>query len=103
MEPLPPLAPLPDAARPDLSGHAGAPGSVSGAPQQQAGGFTESFPGQLREGVSWEGLLDLRQAPAAEDPSSAAAAPSSPASQIDTNNWPDWPSFLRHLDTQGGD
>jgi hypothetical protein len=93
--PPPPLAPVPDAVRADLAGQAQPP-SQNGHPPRSGAQFFESFPGQLREGASWEDLRDLRAVPPTDE--SQHAEPSAEDSQ-----WPDWPAFLRDLNSQGGD
>jgi hypothetical protein len=98
-DPLPPLAP-PDAAQ-AAQGYASGPARGSATPLPRGATFAESFPGQLREGASWEDLRGLRHA--ADGQSPHLQAPSASTPPTDTTNWPDWPSFLRSLDAQNGD
>lgn len=106
-----PLPPLPGTEVPGAPVHASVPSRGNSTPPPRGGTFSESFPGQLREGASWEGLREMR--PAAEDGLNGldgldgqalpSEAPSAPGMQGDANNWPDWPDFLRSLDAQGNE
>jgi hypothetical protein len=110
VDPLPPLGPSADVIQADLRAQTTAPSQAGGSPWPAGGTFSESFPGQLRDGASWEDLRDLSDltsqtglGDAASSGPSGSTAPSAPNAPVDTNNWPDWPSFLRNLDAQTGD